>query len=517
MKKSENIIELIKSLSQSEKRYFKLFAGHNKSNSHYLKLFDLFEKTGTANEQVIRKKYKNEKLSQQQFWVYKHRLYTLILKSLGAFHAGKSIDSELRELIEQAEVLYNKSLYSAAKKALIKAKKLACKHEMFILLLEVIRWEKKIAKSLYYDSYNNEDINHIYEEEIRIATITKNTNVYWKLFSNMFKLYSLKGFPKSRQEIDIYDALINNPLFKTEELALSFEAKRLFYHTHTLFCMVTEKLTEAYYYSKKLIGLLEAYPEKIEMDTEAYSSALYNSMFFARDLKEYEGFFNTLYKIKNFILNRSSEMDKSKRLYSLWFFYSAASAGYIDTGQFKKGMLLIPGIEKIIKNQKLENSIKLILLFNICVIYHGVGEYKKALSYINLILNDDKHFSSEMLIYKIFRFILHYELGNIDLFPYLFKPVYNELLKKEKPYKTEELLIDFIKVKIKKIKNKTQERRAFKTLRNKLVEICIDPFEAKLLRNNFDYISWLESKIENRPLEDILREKSGYVPKESEG
>ena len=135
---------------------------------------------------------------------------------------------------------------------------------------------------------------------------------------------------------------------------------------------------------------------------------------------------------------------------------------------------------------------------------------------MNLVLNDDKDLSS-ILGYRIVHLILHYELGNIDLFPYLLKPIYHELLQKEKLNKTEEALIDFIKLKINKIKNKTDEKRALKTLRNKLVEICTDPFEVKFLRNTFDYISWLESKIENRPLEEILREKSGYVPKESEG
>ena len=36
------------------------------------------------------------------------------------------------------------------------------------------------------------------------------------------------------------------------------------------------------------------------------------------------------------------------------------------------------------------------------------------------------------------------------------------------------------------------------------------PAEAKLL-NFFYIISWLESKIKNRPMGEILREKSGYL------
>ncbi len=38
-------------------------------------------------------------------------------------------------------------------------------------------------------------------------------------------------------------------------------------------------------------------------------------------------------------------------------------------------------------------------------------------------------------------------------------------------------------------------------------ELAKEPFEAKFL-DDFDFISWLESKIENRPFANIIREKA---------
>ena len=116
MKKPEDIISLIKSLSKSEKRYFKLFIAKNSigESSHYLKLFDLIEKAGTTESKVIKKLYQNDRFVEKQFGLYKHMLYKQILKSLKAFHSAKSVDDEIMELIRDAKILFDKTLYDQA-------------------------------------------------------------------------------------------------------------------------------------------------------------------------------------------------------------------------------------------------------------------------------------------------------------------------------------------------------------------------------------------------------------------
>ena len=73
--------------------------------------------------------------------------------------------------------------------------------------------------------------------------------------------------------------------------------------------------------------------------------------------------------------------------------------------------------------------------------------------------------------------------------------------------------IVFIKTRLHNIRSTKDQIEAFKALKEELVSICEDPLETRFLEI-FDIISWLESKIENRPFDEILREKSGYVLKE---
>ena len=59
MKKPEDIVGLVRSLSGPEKRYFKVFVAKNSigESNHYLKLFDLIDKTGSSDREVIEKLY----------------------------------------------------------------------------------------------------------------------------------------------------------------------------------------------------------------------------------------------------------------------------------------------------------------------------------------------------------------------------------------------------------------------------------------------------------------------------
>ena len=64
MKVTDDLFQLIKSLDQSEKRYFKIFSTMHIKDSEenkYIMLFDAIDKQSEYDEDEIRKKFKNEK------------------------------------------------------------------------------------------------------------------------------------------------------------------------------------------------------------------------------------------------------------------------------------------------------------------------------------------------------------------------------------------------------------------------------------------------------------------------
>ena len=80
--KSHYIFELIKSMTQTEKRYFKMFVSvFEQKNKTYLKLYNAIDKQKEYDEKALKKKLANERFI-NHFAVVKNKLYNAILKSL---------------------------------------------------------------------------------------------------------------------------------------------------------------------------------------------------------------------------------------------------------------------------------------------------------------------------------------------------------------------------------------------------------------------------------------------------
>ena len=107
MLKNEYLYYLIKSLSKSEKRHFRLY---NKGDSNnYLLLFDAIEKQSHYDGIKIKETFKKKDFI-KQLHVTKNYLNNQILKSLKSYHSKISKSAELKELIRDIEILLKKDI-----------------------------------------------------------------------------------------------------------------------------------------------------------------------------------------------------------------------------------------------------------------------------------------------------------------------------------------------------------------------------------------------------------------------
>ena len=508
MKKTENIINLIQSLSKSEKRYFKLFVAKNSKgeSNHFIKLFDIIDKLGTAEKNTIRKFYGDEKFMKGLFRLYKIRLYDQILNSLSAYHSEQLIDDKILQSIRKAKILYDKFLYSDAEKIFAKAKIMASKYEKHTLLLEINYWQKKIIStpSAELESYKEAKINQLIEEEKLTINKIENNTVFWKQKALIFNIYMSKGIARVQEDIDQYNSIINAPVLRNQ-MMLSYDAKSNFYAMYTTYFFATHNLNEAYKYAKKAIELNDTHPYQIESNPWGYSTILHNFLLITHRLKKHEEFFSMLSKLKSLLQKFKPPLPMKIRFYNLEF------TAYLDIGHFKKAARLLSIVETTLADQKnMPEGAKIIFVLDKSLLYFFIKEYHKALIGLNEILNNEKSYLAQdrYTFAKLLQLIIHFEKGNMDFLPHLLKSLYKYLIQKKKLYKIENLLIQFVRT-ILAIKSNKEQIEVFKTFKKELTSIYNDPLEANFL-NFFDAVSWLESKIENRPFEEILREKSGY-------
>ena len=139
----DTLFVLIKSLSKSEKRQFKLYVGRLGVNADakFLALFNLLDKMRRYDEKVI---LQCEIVKKSQLSNLKAHLYKQILISLRLNPGNQNVRVQLRKQLDFATILYQKGLYKQSLKLLDKAKSIAIDKEEKNIAYEIVELEKVI-------------------------------------------------------------------------------------------------------------------------------------------------------------------------------------------------------------------------------------------------------------------------------------------------------------------------------------------------------------------------------------
>lgn len=512
MKKKKDLFDLIRSMTKSEKRYFKLFSSLHTigSKNNYVTLFDAIEKQKEYDEEVIVKLFSKEQFV-KRLPVAKDYLYRLIMKALHSYHSNTSVNSIIKEQLHCIEILYKKKLYDQCQRNLSGIKILAKKYEQHLHHYEIIMWESKLMSAAAFANKTEKDIERFYGEGKNILKKLENIIEYMNLSFKLHINLSKGGvFARNSREFEKIKSIRDEPLLRFEKNALSDAARIWYYNFNLTYFFYTGDYTNAYTYAKKEFGLVESNLDAVEQETKRYITSLYNLLTICLKLKK-ENEINIHLKQLRTISERFNIKNKQDTLvYSFVFSYRVESRMYIISGQFNKGILIIPEIENGLEQYKgkLNKPAELEFYMNISLLYFGSEKYRKALLWINKILNESKtDVRQDIFIYaRIINLIIHFELGNEELLERIVKSTYYFLHKRNKLYQFETIILNFIRKELQKIKTKEELIEAFKKLKSQIVKISKDPYEEKVLQY-FDFISWLESKIENRPFASIVKEK----------
>ena len=489
MSKTRNteLFELIRSMTKSEKRHFKIYASRHVigSENKYVKLFDAIEGQKEYNEKDL---LKNESYI-RQLPLLKKRLHDAVLRSLDLFHT--SVDSEIRRLQHQAEILYEKALYEQSKKVLRSAKFLCVEHDLATYELEILRWETRIA----WAQDNMDGIGKILEEEKNIIERLDNTTQYRTLNHKAFSIYYKNGVPRTQKLIREIKSILSNRLLKDPKLARSFESLHTYYHFFCIYHTMRKENDKAHYYGVKKFELFESSPEKIKTYTNLYLGDLNDCIISSMNLKKYdvlEGYFQKLHDLESIITSERSK--------SVLFFYSYNELNYYNiTGQFSKAIKRIEYLEEVfpVYGPRITPAKRAVLYTVFAVAYFGNKNYKKSIYYLNQIRNEPLgNVRTDIESFaQLFHIIVHYEKGSdVTLLKSLVRSTYRYLLKRNQLYKVEECILNFIRGKLSKVHTQKELLQSFGELKKEITLILKDPNESGIIQD-FDFIAWLDGKI----------------------
>ncbi len=280
----ETLHELIKHMSKSEKRYFKVLSSRHTigEENNYIVLFDFIENQIEYNEEKIFSHFKGEAFL-NKFSISKKRLYDHIINALDNFHSSNSVDSQIYKLLSSADILYHKSLYNQSFKQLKSAEKIARKNDKFNLLSEINLKTKKI-----YESQGNLDlieINKLLVQDKEYHQKSLTYDKFWNLKSKLFALLSTKGISRSENDILEFKKIIEELLESAEKSELYFDSHYLYNHIYSAYYFATNSFTECYTYLRANMDLMESSEEILQDQVNKYLSLLTNAIYVASRLQ----------------------------------------------------------------------------------------------------------------------------------------------------------------------------------------------------------------------------------------
>lgn len=503
---TDALFQLVKSLGKSEKRNFKLYSTRNKSGEELkvVQLFDALDKMDAYDETQLLKK--NKGIKKQQLSNLKAHLYKQILSSLRLITDQDNIDMQLHEQMDYARILYNKGLYLQSLKVLDKLKELAKSHNQFTYLQQALFFEKKIEGLHITRSLKNR-AEHLSKEADDTNKHLSNVSVLSNLALQLYGWYIKNGFAHDDNEEKAVAAFLEDNLPANPQQLNGFYEKLYLYQCYCWKAFIRQDFLQYYRYTQKWVDLFHESPHMIAIESGHYIKGMHNLMGSQFNLGNYKKLDDTLKQFEKFS-NSKTVLQNRNNLIQCFIYHTISSLNkHFISGEFTEGLKLVPGIEEKLSEYEiyLDRHRILVIYYKIACMYFGAGQFETAIDYLNKIINWKVDLRNDLQCYaRLLHLIAHYEIGNMDLLEYLAKSVYRFMAKMQNLSVVEEEVFKFLRKSLTLTTNKFKTE--FEKLVHKLKQLENKPVETRAFMY-LDIISWLESKINNVPVQEIIKKK----------
>ena len=503
----EPVFQLIKSLTRTEKRHFRLFTNRPGASEDlkFLLLFDALDALVIADDAAVLAQVPS--LKRAQLANLKANLYRQLLASLRVYHAGQNPDIQLHEQLDYARVLYNKGFYQQALRMLEKVKQGARQAEMPHIVLLALDFEKLI-ESQYITRSLKDRADTLTAEATDTVAHLANQHALSNAALRLYGLYLKAGHARNRADHERITTFFRENLPAVEDRHAGFFEKLYFYQAHVWYHTLNQDFRASYRYAQKWVDLFERAPHMKDLQAMLYIKGLHNLLAALYNMLYYSKFMQVLETLEAFAASPDRRSSPNTEILLFQYIYTNKINACFLEGRFTEGLEIIPKLLEQLAHFKpqLDMHRTLVFYYKIASLYFGSGEHVKAIEYLNLIIQHKGLSLREDLqcFARILNLIAHYEAGDDASLEYQVRSVYRFLgtMDDQQPMQVE--IFRFLRS-VGSIAPH-QMREAFIALKDKLMVIAADPFESRPFLY-LDIISWLESKISNVPVQEVMKQK----------
>lgn len=480
------LFRLIKTMTKSEKRYFKLFCTNsNKRGDKYLELFDYLDKQKIVNANNYKQDLKRIKnLSAVQTY-----LYDLILQSLELQQTEKNSDVQLLEGIRRVELLFKRELILEAKELVIALGKYAKELEKWLFLplinywwfrIENINLRYKEVSQLAYDQKKND-----YKEEVVALT---ESSTWWQFFSDFVFTIQNSVARNQKEFLATWTKLLSE--YEKHEWK-SLGAKLAWLQLNAILAGYKRDRPTAKSYWMQIITEVQSATPQLQ--------------------KEYKRFVNpSLFSA----INNTTSIDDIDSL-TLLIEQLENITKEEEEHRMKIGVVVLKH-QLMVKQEKFEQArdfalaqdidwttiaphLQFSFYKNIALNFWAMQDFDNALVYIDKVLTEmGESIHSLQGLAMLLKAILHYEKGDLLLLPHVLQSIKRQLRKEHIFFKFEQLLLAFL-WKLVKLP-KFEHQQAFVLFSKEYEGFVVEqkePMEREFLVF-FNYRGWVDSQIEGK-------------------
>lgn len=466
------LFSLVRSMTKSEKRYFRIMSSVQKGEKGYTILFDALERHSVLDEaarEELQKIFPGTHIEPAR----KH-LYRVLMKSLRQFDSEKDVETKLMNMLHDSSILYNKGLINQSVEQLERAKQLALEREKFLHYILAARQELQYLVRTQFSGVNE---NQLIEKQKQIKELLEQENKvsqYSMLYEILLLRYWKNGVVRSQQEItQLNDLLLEEYQLLNTRGKKSFEWQQMKLHFQSTYFQMIGNPGE----SLKVFYELDDLFQKNE--------ALWNdsplSYFYLLD-----GILNDLrwmerYDEMGFFIQRMQCIPANSENIAILVNYALMEHrlnALVDQGRFDEAHQLLANNVLDIRRESAQLPFHLHgqLMFAITRVWISAGNYSAALKVINAMLNQPVGSTDHSLhvLFHLMNLMVNALMNNRDYLHYAIRSVERKLRNEQRIHGTEQLIISIIKrwIVLKPIKD----------LEHQLDALVENPFEHHLTK-----------------------------------
>jgi len=500
------LFQLIRALEKAEKRHFKLYINRSSGNTDLkiVRLFDALDRMKDYDEKALLKKLGD--VTKPQLANLKTHLYRQILASLRLLKSADSMDLQLNEQFDYAHILYKKGLFMQSLRIIDKARETANTNKKYYFLPQLIALEKRIeGLHITRNIQNRADSLSTEANEVnsRIDKITRLSNLSLKLFGWFVQ------HGHARDEYDEKDIrrFMKQSLPTGAWKERGFYERMYLYLSYTWYAFIRQDFLQYYRYTQKLVDLFDEQPLMRRVETSHHIKALHYLLNAHFDLRNHRGFEVTLDKFQKVAETDRVRDHDNFRIQAFIYLSQARINQHFMLGTFKEGLEIVPGIEKDLAAYELflDRHRVMVLTYKFAMLYFGSGDFNTAIDYLQRIIHNTSDLRYDLQCYaRLLHLMSHYELGNDMLMESLTKSVYRYMAKMKNLTAVEESIFKFLRHSIQVPTRRLKPE--FEKLLETIKHLEKDRFQTRAFAY-IDIISWVESKVYNKTMAAVVREK----------